>query len=270
MTQLQRINKILKFLKTKTKNFKPETLIITGSGLSNSIPKLKNQIKIPYTKISGFPKSTVKGHHGNLIFGEYNNKKIVVMQGRFHYYEGHPIQDIAIPIRVMWKMGVNTLITSSAVGSLNAKLPTGSLAILKDHINLMGANPLVGNYIKGFGNMFFDITETYDKKLRTKAKNIAKKQKIKHSEAVYLALSGPNFETASEIFTFKKIGADVVGMSTVPEVLCAKQLDMKVVAFSWVVNMAAGISKKKITHKETLSETKKIETKFKKFLEKFL
>ncbi|MBT3393438.1 MAG: purine-nucleoside phosphorylase [Elusimicrobiaceae bacterium] len=270
MSQLTRINKILKFLNTKTKNFKPDTILITGSGLANAIPKLSNQIKIPYAKIPGFPKSTVKGHTGNLIFGTYGKKKIVVMQGRFHYYEGHPIQDLAIPIRVLWKMGAKTLIVSAAVGSFNEKLKPGSMAILKDHINFMGINPLIGNYIKGFGNMFFDISNTYDKNLRTKAKKIAKSQGISHAEAIYVAFAGPNFDTPTEIQMFKKAGADIAGMSVVPETLVAKQLDMKIVGFCWVGNMAAGITKSKITHDKVVTECKNTEQKFKKFLEHFL
>lgn len=270
MTQLQTVKKAAAFISKKTKNFKPEIALITGSGLANCVPELKNKTVIAYAQIPGFLRSTVAGHSGNLIFGEYKNKKIAVMQGRFHYYEGHPMKDIAIAIRTLWMLGVKTLLVSAAVGSVNLKLKPGSLCVLKDHINFMANNPLIGNYDPAFGPMFCDLTDTYDKDIRKTVLSIAKKNKINALEGVYFAVTGPNFETPAEIKAFKILGADVVGMSTVPEVLAARPLGMKICGLSWVTNMGCGISKKPLSHKETLEETKKIEDKFAKILQDLL
>ena len=270
MNQLTQVKNIVKFLNKKTKNFKPEILLITGSGMAGFIPELEKKIVVPYATIPNFLKSTVQGHPGNLIFGVYKGKKIVIMHGRFHYYEGYDMKDLALAIRVAAFLGVKTMFVSAAVGSLNAKLPVGSLCVLKDHINFMANNPLIGNYDPAFGRRFIDLTNTYDKKLRKDALQIAKKLKIKAGEGVYAAVTGPNFETPSEIRMFKILKADVVGMSTVPEVLCARQLGMKICGLTWVVNMGCGISKTPITHEDTIKETKKIEGSFKRVLERLI
>lgn len=270
MTQLATIKKAAAFINKKTKNFEPQIALITGSGLAGSVPELEGKIVIPYTTIPGFLKSTVAGHSGNLIFGSYKGKKIVVMQGRFHYYEGHAMKDIAIAVRTLKFIGVNTILVSAAVGSINAKLKPGSLAVLKDHINFMCNNPLIGNYDPAFGPMFCDMTDTYDIALQKTVLAIAKKHKVNAGLGVYLAVTGPNFETPAEIRAFKTLGADVVGMSTVPEVITARQLGMRICGLSWVTNLASGISKTPLSHKETLEETKKIESKFTKILKDLL
>lgn len=266
MTQLDTIKKAAAFINKKTKNFKPEIAFITGSGLAGCAPEMEGKVTVPYSSIPGFLKSTVAGHSGNLIFGTYKGKKLAVMQGRFHYYEGHSMKDIAIAARTLGMLGVNTILVSAAVGSINAKLIPGSLAVLKDHINFMANNPLIGNYDPAFGPMFCDMSTTYDADLRKLALTLAKKHKVNAGEAVYLAVTGPNFETPAEIRAFKTLGADVVGMSTVPEVITARQLGMRICGLSWVTNLASGISKHPLSHKETLEETKKIEGKFSKIL----
>lgn len=270
MTQLDTVQKAVSYINKKTKNFVPEIALITGSGLAGSVPELENKVVIAYQDIPGFLRSTVAGHSGNLILGSYKGKNIAVMQGRFHYYEGHAMKDIAIAVRTLGKLGVKTILVSAAVGSINAKLIPGSLAVLKDHINFMANNPLIGNYDPAFGPMFCDMTDTYAKDIRKTVLSIAKKHKVNAGEAVYLAVTGPNFETPAEIQAFKKLGADVVGMSTVPEVIVARQLGMKICGLSWVTNLASGISKKPLSHQETLEETKKIESKFTKILKDLL
>ncbi len=267
MTQLAVIKKAAAFINKKTKNFQPEIALITGSGLAGSIPTLTGKITLPYTSIPGFLKSTVPGHTGNLIFGTYKGRKIVVMQGRFHYYEGNPMKDLAISIRTLKMLGVQKLLVSGAVGSMNLKLKPGSLCVLKDHINFMCNNPLIGNHDPAFGPMFFDLTEAYDKTMRKTALAAAQKVKINAGEGVYLAVTGPNFETPAEIQLFKKWGADVVGMSVVPEVLVARQCGIAVLGLAWVTNLGCGISKTPLSHEETIRETKKIEGKFKALLE---
>jgi purine-nucleoside phosphorylase len=270
MTQLPAVKKAAAFIRKKAGNFAPRIALITGSGMAGSVPPLEGKIVIPYASIPGFLRSTVAGHSGNLILGCYKGKKIAVMQGRFHYYEGHDMKDIALAPRVLAALGVETILVSAAVGSMNAQLPPGSLCVLKDHINFMCNNPLIGNYDPAFGPMFFDMSDAYDPRLRRAALAAAKKHKVNAREGVYIAVTGPNFETPSEIRAFKTLGADVVGMSTVPEVLAARQLGMKICGLCWVSNLASGISKHSLSHKETLEETKKIEGKFTQILRELL
>jgi len=268
MAQLAQVKKAVSFIQKKTKNFQPEIALITGSGLADSIPALEKKITIPYATIPGFLQSTVPGHTGNLIFGVYKGRNIVVMQGRFHYYEGHSMKELAISIRTLKFLGVKKLLVSGAVGSLDLKLRTGALCILKDHINFMGNNPLIGNNREPeFGPMFFDLSVAYDKTMRKTALAAAKKCNIKVGEGVYLAVTGPNFETPTEIQLFKKWGATVVGMSVVPEVLAARQCGIDVLGLAWVSNMGCGIEKTPLSHEHNVHETKKIEGKFKKLLE---
>lgn len=270
MTQLQQVKKAVAFINKKTKNFKPEIALITGSGLAGSIPPLEKKVVISYADIPGFLRSTVPGHSGNLIFGTYKGKKLMIMQGRFHYYEGHPMKDLAVSVRTMFMLGVQKLIVSAAVGSLDLKLKPGALCVLNDHINFMCNNPLIGNHDLAFGPMFFDLSEAYDKKMRKVAMDACKKLKISAKEGSYLATTGPNFETPAEIRAFKTLGATVVGMSVVPEVLVARQCGIAVLGLAWVSNMACGISKIPLSHAQTISETKKIEGKFKDLLETIL
>lgn len=267
MTQLQQVKKAAAYILKKTKNFKPEIALITGSGLAGSIPPLEKEIKIPYGSIPGFLQSTVPGHTGNLILGVYKGRNIVVMQGRFHYYEGHPMKDLAISIRTLKLLGVEKLIVSAAVGSLDMKLKPGSVCVLKDHINFLGSNPLIGNHEPAFGPMFYDLSEAYDKTMRKYALAAAKKAGAVAGEGVYLATTGPNFETPAEIKMFKKWGATVVGMSVVPEVLVARHCGILVLGLAWVTNMGCGIAKEPLSHEQTVRESKKIEGKFKKMLE---
>ena len=266
-TQLAQVKKAAAFINKQTKNFKPEIALITGSGLGNSIPQLENKIVVPYAKIPGFLRSTVPGHSGNLVFGIYKGRKIVVMQGRFHYYEGHPMKDLAISVRTLFSLGVKKLIVSAAVGSLDPKLTPGSLCVLNDHINFMANNPLINNYDPVFGPRFFDLSKVYTKSLREITLAACKKVKIKAKEGTYFAVTGPNFETPAEVRAFKILGATVVGMSVVPEVLVAAQCGLEVLGLACVTNLACGIAKGELSHAQTIAETKKIEGKFKKLLE---
>ncbi|MBO7238444.1 MAG: purine-nucleoside phosphorylase [Elusimicrobiaceae bacterium] len=270
MTQLEQVKKAVAFINKKTKNFKPEIALIAGSGLGNSIPRLDKKIVLPYEKIPHFLRSTVPGHSGNLVFGLYKGRKIVVMQGRFHYYEGHPMKDLAISIRTLFMLGVKKLIVSGAVGSLDEKLTPGSICVLNDHINFMANNPLINNYDPSFGPRFFDLSKVYTKSLRQITLAACKKVKIKAKEGTYFAVTGPNFETPAEIRAFKTLGATVVGMSVVPEVLVAAQCGLEVLGLACVTNLACGIAKEALSHAQTISETKKIEGKFKSLLETIL
>lgn len=270
MTQLQQAKKAVAFIEKKTKQFRPEIALITGSGLAGAIPELEKKVTLKYADIPGFLRSTVPGHSGNLIFGIYKGKKLVIMQGRFHFYEGHPMKDLALSIRTLFLLGVKKLIVSAAVGSLDLKLTPGSLCVLSDHINFMSNNPLIGNYDPAFGPMFIDLSEAYAKPLRKAALAACKKLKLQAKEGTYLAVTGPNFETPAEIRAFKKLGATVVGMSVVPEVLVARQCGLEVLGLAWVSNMGCGLTKGNLSHEQNIHETKKIEGKFKALLQTLL
>ncbi len=262
------IVKTADFLKKRIKNLSPEYLVIMGSGLKNAIVDVSDKQVISYTDIPNFPPTTVKGHVGELIYGKLYNKNILIMRGRFHYYEGHPITFISFPIRLFNYLGVKKLITTAAVGSLKKNIKPGDILVLKNHINLMDTNPLIGNYYEKFGEMFVDMSEPY--KLST-VKAIKKQLKdIKIKEGVYVAVSGPCYETVSEAKMYRIIGGDVMGMSVVPEVISARQLKMDVCGICWVSNYVPGIEKKNINHNEVLKLGDEAGLKIRKIIENII
>ncbi|MDD5020957.1 MAG: purine-nucleoside phosphorylase [Endomicrobiaceae bacterium] len=243
---------ILKNIKTK-----PKIAIITGSGLSDIKDLIKNQKIIAYSKIPYFKQTTIAGHKGELVVGKIDNTDVVLLNGRFHYYEGHTMQDITYPVRLLKELGINTIIITCAVGAINKKYSVGDIVAIKDHINFMVDNPLIGKHFKCFGERFPDISNVYDTNLINKIKKIAKSNKIKLQTSVYFAVKGPSYETASEISVFGSLGADVVGMSLVPEVIVAGQMKMKVLALAYISNKTGNTSKKSITHEEVLAVGRK-------------
>ncbi len=268
--ELLKIKKTVKWINAKTKNRKPLTAIITGSGLAESLPELSDKLVLPYKSIPGFPTTTVKGHKGELVFGNYKGRPIVIMRGRFHFYEGCKMSFIAMPIRVLGFLGVKNLIVTAAVGSLRPAIKPGEIVLLNDHINMTGDNPLIGNYNEKFGAMFPDMSNPYDKKLLKIASKAAKKLKIKIKSGVYFAVSGPSYETAKEVGVYRMLGGDVVGMSVVPEVIAARQMKINVLGISWVSNFTTGISNKIIEHKEVLELGGKVSLKIKALIEAVL
>lgn len=267
---IKRVESVSAWIKKNIKTLKPDTAIIMGSGLSDSIPPLENKIEISYDKIPNFLKSTVAGHAGKLLFGKFGRHTLMIMQGRFHFYEGNAMGDIAIPIRVMGKLGIKNLIVTAAVGSVNKNVKPGTIVVLKDHINMMGTNPLIGIYDKDFGPMFPDMTDVYTAKYRSEVMAICRKLKIKSKEGVYLAGFGPSYETPAEIKAFRSWGADVVGMSTVPEVIVARQMGIKIIGLSTVTNLASGVSKAPLSHQEVIEEGKKVAKNVTKLLQQIL
>ncbi len=239
------------FIESKVK-IKPEYGLILGSGLGHVAEILTEKTIIPYAKIPHFPVSTVHGHAGQLVFGRLNSKSVVVMQGRVHYYEGHPLSAVTYPIRLFKNLGVSKLILTSAVGGINKKYKPADIVFVKDHINLMGDNPLIGGHIAEFGERFPDMSCVYSPRLIKLAVNIAKKFKIKTHNGIYLAASGPSYETPSEIRAYRKLGGDVVGMSVVPETIVANQLKIEILCISYISNMASGISKTVLSHEEVM------------------
>ena len=267
---LANVEKTSGWLKKKAAAFKPVTAIIAGSGLSNCLPRLEDRLAIPYKDIPGFPVTTVKGHAGELIFGRLAGKDVVVMRGRFHYYEGRPLSFIAFPIRVLAALGVKNLVLTAAVGSLKPAIKPGDMLILKDHINLMGSNPLMGNYHEAFGAMFPDMNEPYDAELRKEILKLAKGLKIRATPGVYAAVTGPSYETPAEVKMYRMMGGDIAGMSVVPETIAARQLKLRVAGVCWISNFTSGISKTTLTHEEVLELGEKVSIKMRALLEGLL
>jgi purine-nucleoside phosphorylase len=232
MTELrQKINEAIKFIRTKT-DMKPGIGIILGTGLGGLVKEIKKEIVIDYGKIPHFPVSTVESHHGKLIFGTLSGKKIVAMQGRFHMYEGYDLKQVTFPVRVMKFLGVESLLISNAAGALNPLFQKGDVMIMSDHINLLGDNPLIGPNDDELGPRFPDMSEAYSKELIALAEQAALDLKIRVQKGVYVAMPGPNLETRAEYRFLRTIGADAVGMSTVPEDIVAVHMGMKVLGFS--------------------------------------
>lgn len=255
----------IKFIEEKTNGFKPEIGIILGSGLGELADEYF-EIAISYNEIPHFIKSTVAGHKGRLVFAEINGKKVVMMQGRNHFYEGHSMQEITYPVKVMKKLGVKTLILTNAAGAVNKTFVPADLMLITDHINNMGSNPLIGANDSDLGERFPDMTEIYKHKLIKLAKKCAKKLDMDVREGVYLANSGPSYETPAEIHFARTIGADAVGMSTVPEAIVANYCSMDVLGISCISNAASSSGGEKLSHEEVIETTNKAREKFKKLV----
>lgn len=256
------MQKTVEFIKKKIGDFKPEIGIVLGSGLGDLADEY-NEISIPYSEIPGFPVSTVQGHKGQLVFATINNKKVLMMQGRFHYYEGHEMDTVTYPIKVMKKLGIHTVILTNAAGGVNVYFKPSDLMLITDHINFMGTNPLIGPNDDTLGTRFPDMSEVYTKDLREKAHVSAKKLGIDLQEGVYAALTGPTYETPAEVKMIRLLGADAVGMSTVPEAIVASYCKMKVLGLSCICNSAAGISTVGLSHEEVLDAANAAKSKFK-------
>lgn len=235
--RIERINVAADFLKERTGDFKPYVGIVLGSGLGALAEKIQNPIVVSYKDVPGFPVSTATGHKGNFIFGDLGGKKVVAMQGRFHYYEGYTMEQVTLPIRVMSVLGIEYLFVSNAAGGVNYDFKVGDLMVITDHINHL-PNPLIGPNMSDFGTRFPDMTRPYDKKIRAKAKELASQMGIELKEGVYFAGTGPSYETPAEYKYFRLIGADAVGMSTIPEVIVARHCEIPVFGMSVITNEA--------------------------------
>ena len=252
----------VKFIKDKTNNFEPEIGIILGSGLGEFADEYCESA-LSYSEIPNFLKSNVKGHKGRLVFAEIEGKKVVMMQGRNHFYEGHTMSEITYPVKVMKKLGVKTLILTNAAGAVNESFRPADLMIITDHINFMGSNPLIGPNDETLGERFPDMSEIYKKDLIKIAEKCAEKLCIDIQKGVYFASTGPSYETPAEINMARIIGADAVGMSTVPEAIVANYCGMKVLGISCISNAASGISDVKLSHAEVIESTDKAKSRFK-------
>ena len=263
------MEKTTKFIKNKIGDFVPEIGIVLGSGLGELADEYCD-IAISYSEIPDFIKSNVAGHKGQLVFAEIEGKKVVMMQGRNHYYEGHKMSEITYPVKVMKKLGVKTLILTNAAGAVNESFRPSDLMIITDHINFMGVNPLVGPNDDSFGERFPDMSEVYKKNLVNLAEKCADKLLIDIQKGVYLASSGPSYETPAEINMMRLMGADAVGMSTVPEAIVANWCGMDVLGISCISNAASGVSDVRLSHEEVIATTNRAKTRFKSLIKSIL
>jgi purine-nucleoside phosphorylase len=237
-------------------DYQPQIGIILGSGLGGLVDEIENSVSVRFEDIPHFPVSSVDGHRGEVLCGTLCGACLLALSGRVHYYEGYAMQQVVFPIRVVAALGVKTVIVTNSVGAINADYKPGDIVAISDHINLMGANPLKGS------NDFVDLTEAYSSELRNLAHQMADRQDITLQSGVYAAYSGPSYETPAEIRALRTMGADMVGMSTVPEVIMANSLGMKVLGLSMITNMAAGMNAKPLSHQDVIKTSKKASAKF--------
>jgi purine-nucleoside phosphorylase len=259
--EFARASRAAKFIESKTK-LRPKIALVLGSGLGAFADEFANATRIPYGKIPGFPRSTIEGHAGCLVIGKVGDLPVAAMQGRVHFYEGYPLQDVIFPMRAFGRMGIRAAILTNAAGAINLAFNQGALVIIRDHLNLQGSNPLIGPNDSRFGPRFPEMSQAYWKPYREITHAEAKKLGIAIHEGVYAALSGPSYETPAEIRYLKTIGADMVGMSTAPETIAAVHMGIRVLGISCVTNMAAGILDQPINHAEVLETGERVRTQF--------
>jgi len=255
-------------IRTRTEA-QPTIGVILGSGLGGLSKKIGDAVRIPFGDIPGFPEATVVGHEGAVIVGSLGGRDVVALSGRFHVYEGHPAALAAFPVRVFRALGARDLFVSNAAGGISQKLAVGDLMMISDHLNLMGTNPLVGDLQEGDGR-FPDMTDAYDPGFRRILRNTAEKHGIVLREGVYAGLLGPSYETPSEVKMLRLLGADAVGMSTVPEVIVARALGMRVAGVSVITNAAAGVTGAALSHAEVLETTSRVSAAFESLVTEFL
>jgi len=248
-------------VRSKT-DFSPKVALVLGSGLGGYASEIDVKATVDYHEIKGFPVSTVPGHQGRFVFGHVKDVPVIVMQGRVHYYEGYPMSDVVLPIRLMGLLGAETLFLTNAVGGINPAFAAGDFMLIKDHILYSVPSPLIGENIEELGTRFPDMSEVYSNELRVKIKTAAEAKDIKLQEGVYIQFSGPSFETPAEITACAALGADVVGMSTACEAVAANHMGMRVCGISCIANLAAGISKTPLTHDEVQEMADKAAPRF--------
>jgi purine-nucleoside phosphorylase len=260
-SEFEQATRAAKFILSKTK-LRPKIALVLGSGLGAFADEFARATRIPYKKIPHFPQSTAIGHVGQLVIGLVGEVLVIGMQGRVHLYEGYTAKQVAFPIRVFQRAGVKAVIVTNAAGGINLNYSRGALVALRDHINLQAATPLIGPNDDRFGPRFSDMTHAYDEEFRRFVAEEGKRLKLNLHEGVYLALRGPNYETPTEIHAFRTLGADLVGMSTVPEVLVARHCNMRVMGISCVTNMAAGITGEAVTAEEVFETGARVKNDF--------
>jgi len=254
--RLRRLDEAALLLRSRTP-LQPAVGIILGSGLGAFADSLEGAVSVPYAEIPHFPASTVVGHGGALVIGRCKGVAVAVMKGRVHFYEGYTLEQVVFPARVLGRLGIETLLVTNAAGAVNTSFAPGDLMVIEDHVNLLG-NPLVGPNEDALGERFIDMSEAYDRGLRDVAEAACRASGVRARRGVYLALTGPSFETPAEIRAFRSLGADAVGMSTVPEVIAVRHMGVRVVGISCITNMAAGVLDQKLDHREVLETGERV------------
>lgn len=261
MRPYERLLKCREEIRKRT-DFRPQVGIVLGSGLGGYADNMEISCEIPYREIPGFPVSTVQGHDGKFLFGYVKNTPVILMKGRVHYYEGYPMEDVVLPVRLMGLLGADTVILTNAAGGINRTFQAGDLMLITDHISIAVPNPLRGENIDELGTRFPDMSHVYDPELQEAAKKTAARQRISLREGIYVQCSGPSYETPAEIRMLGALGADAVGMSTVCEAIAARHMGMKVCGISCITNMAAGILDQPLDHREVQKSADQAKEKF--------
>jgi purine-nucleoside phosphorylase len=275
MSYFDQVMQAAQFLRAKFGRLQPHLGIVLGSGLGAAAESVLNPVIIPYEEIPNFPRSTVEGHSGRLVAGTLGGSPVVIMQGRVHFYEGYSAEEVTFPMRVLGALGIRAVILTNAAGGISEKYRIGQLVLISDHINMMGWNPLVGPNEARFafnrpncGLRFFDMSQAYSKRLRELAMRAVEFDGEKLDEGVYLAVSGPSFETPAEIRAYRTMGATLVGMSTVPETIVARHMGIEVLGISCVTNLASGLSATPLSHAEVFEAGRQVERKLAELLER--
>jgi purine-nucleoside phosphorylase len=258
--QNEKVKEAVEKIRTLT-TIEPVTGMILGSGLGGLVDEFDDAVTINFRDIPHFPVSTVKGHRGEMVIGKYSGLDVVALSGRVHYYEGYTMEEVCFPLMVMAGLGIKNLVVTNAGGAINESFTPGDIVAIKDHINMMGDNPLIGS------SNFINMTNAYDRGLIDMSHHTADDVGLDLKEGVYLAMTGPSYETPAEIRMARTVGADIVGMSTVPEVIMANSLGIRVLGFSMVTNMASGITGQPLSHEEVIETTRNAQEKFKNFIE---
>ena len=265
----ERAEKAARMIRGRTQTESPVAIVL-GSGLGGFADELSAATAIPYAEIPGFARATVEGHAGRLVVGKIGDSAVAAMQGRFHFYEGYSLEDVTFPIRVLKLLGVRTLILTNASGALNVEFTPGSLIVITDHINLLGMNPLIGPNDERFGPRFPDLSNTYAHELQDVVLTEARAMGMKMGRGVYASLSGPSYETPAEIHMVRALGADAVGMSTVPEAIVARHMGMQVVGISCITNLAAGVSDEPVDHGQVMATGEGVREQFTELLRRVI
>src|SRR6266568_320891 len=264
-TLYDRAEKAVRVIRARA-NLKPSVAVVLGSGLGAFADELTDATSIAYQDIPGFARATVEGHAGALVIGKASGVTLAAMQGRFHSYEGHSLEEVTFPIRVLKLLGAETLVLTNAAGALNVEFVPGSLMIISDHINLLGSNPLIGPNDDRFGPRFPDLTSVYAPELQSMVIDEASEMGLGMRRGVYAALSGPSYETPAEIHMVRTLGADAVGMSTVPEAIVARHMNLEVIGISCITNLAAGVSNRPVDHSQVIATGERVRAEFTELL----
>lgn len=267
LTYLQQVDEAVAALKTAAPGAVPDVAIVLGSGLGDFANRLEGSVSIPYGDLPGWPASNVIGHEGRLVIGSLAGKRVAALSGRVHYYEGHALRTVTFGTRVIGRLGVKALILTNAAGGINVNLTPGTLMVIDDHINLLGSNPLVGPNEDRFGPRFPDMSDVYSTRLRGLADAAARAQGLPIGHGVYVAVHGPSYETPAEIRYLRTIGADAVGMSTVPEAIVARHMGVEVLGISCITNAAAGVLPQPLNHDEVMEVARRVRGVFGSLLE---